>query len=225
MSISIIIPVYNEEDCIERCIEETREAFQDTDYEIIMVNDGSTDRSHAIMDRLVAQNNRIRYISYANNKGYSHAIRKGIQLTSKEYTSYLDADLQYPPMELRRMYEFALENNQTFVLGTSEQKYYQLHRRVMSLAYNLLVSKLLNLRISDANSLKLIRTQALRKLDLKGELGAIELEVLVGIANQSIPINLFPIRAQERFAGQSKWSLKLIYVTLQTIMELRHLRR
>jgi len=222
MSISIIIPVYNEEECIERCIEETQKAFHDTDYEIIMVNDGSKDRSHEIMGRLAVQNHQVKYVAYANNKGYSHAIRKGIQLASKEYTSYLDADLQYPSTELRHMYDFAVTNKQVFVLGRPAQKYYELHRRLMSFAYNLLVSKLLDLPVTDANSLKLIKTHTLRELDLRRERGAIELEVLVGIAKRSIPITLFPVRVQERFAGKSKCSLRLIYPTIQTILELRN---
>jgi hypothetical protein len=71
----------------------------------------------------------------------------------------------------------------------------------------------------------LIKTKTLKRLPLKRELGAIELEVLVGIVNQSVPIHFFPIRVQKRVAGKSKTGLKLIGPTLKSIMELRRTRR
>ena len=225
MSISIIIPVYNEEECVERCIRETEKAFCDTDYEVILVDDGSTDRSHEIIGRLVAQNGHTKYISYPDNRGYSHAIRQGIRLVSKEFTSYLDADLQYPPMELRNMYEFALRNRHAFVLGKPAQKYYKPWRRFMSFVYNFLVARLLHVHVGDANSLKLIATRTLKGLDLTREFGGIEIEILLGIADRSIPIILFPIRVQERIAGKSKAGLKVILSTLKNILDLHRLRK
>ena len=64
MSISIIIPVYNEEECIKLCVEETQKAFQEVDYEILIVNDDSTDQSHGVISALAAGNGHIQYISY-----------------------------------------------------------------------------------------------------------------------------------------------------------------
>jgi hypothetical protein len=225
MSISIIIPVYNEEKCIERCVRETRDAFLDADHEIIIVNDGSTDGSRRIIAGLANGDHQIRCVDYSANRGYSHAIRQGILLAGKDYTSYLDADLQYPPSELRRMYDFASTERREFVLGKPTRKYYNPYRQLLTYGYNFLVSRLLHLPVSDANSLKLIKTEILKKLPLKGELGAIEIEILVGIANQSPTIHCFPIRVQRRLAGKSKSGLKLIGPTLKSIMELRRVRR
>ena len=225
MSISIIIPVYNEEECIKLCVEETQRAFQEVDYEILIVNDGSTDQSHGVISALAAGNGHIQYISYPENKGYSHAIRRGVQLASKEYTSYLDADLQYLPTELRKMYEFAVKNRYVFVLGKPTRKYYKFLRHFMSLVYNFLVAQLLNLRVGDANSLKLIATQTLKALELKREFGGVELEILLGMIDHTIPIILFPIHVQERLAGKSKAGLKIILSTLGHIIDLRRSQR
>jgi len=225
MSISIIIPVYNEEECIELCVEETLSAFQGTDHEIIVVNDGSTDRTHEIITALVKDRRRLKYISCPINKGYSHAIREGIQIAIKEYTSYLDADLQYPPEQLRQMYDFARGGNSVFILGQPTRKYYNPYRQMLSYGYNLLVSRLLDLPVRDANSLKLIKSETLKSLSLQRELGAIEIEILIGIAQRSIPIRFFPIRVQKRIAGKSKTGLKLIVPTLKTILELRRSRK
>lgn len=225
MSISIIIPVYNEEKCIGLCVEETRMAFQDIDHEIIVVNDGSTDRTHEIITELSIDRLRLKYIYYVVNKGYSHAVREGIQIARKEYTSYLDADLQYPPGQLRQMYDFACRENSIFVLGQPTRKYYNPYRQMLSCGYNLLVSRLLDLPVRDANSLKLIKSETLKSLPLQREWGAIELEILVGISQRSIPIRFFPIRVQNRIAGKSKTGLKLIVPTLKTIFDLRRARK
>jgi hypothetical protein len=123
------------------------------------------------------------------------------------------------------MYDFASRDRPVFVLGKPMRKYYNPYRQLLSYGYNFLVSRLLHLPVTDANSLKLIKTETLKKLPLKRELGAIELEVLVGIANQSLPIHFFPIRVQQRVAGKSKTGLKLIGPTLKSIMELRRVRR
>lgn len=224
MSISIIVPIYNEAECIERCLEATRDAFQDTDYEIIVVNDGSTDLSDRIVRGRLAGSTWLRYISSTENRGYSHAIRQGIRAACKEYTSYLDADLQYPADQLRRMYEVARNENALFVLGRPDRKYYNPYRQLQSYVYNVLVRRLLRLDVMDANSLKVIRTETLKVLPLFRERGAIELEVLVGIANQSIVIRQVPIRVQRRIAGRSKSGWMLIVPTLKTILELRRLR-
>jgi len=217
MSISIIIPVYNEAECIERCLRETQAAFADIDHEIIVVNDGSTDSSDGIVTRMLNGDRRLAHISYRDNRGYSHAIRQGLAVARCEYVSYLDADLQYPPDQLRRMYDFALAERAAFVLGQPTRKYYNRYRRLQSFVYNGLVSRVLGLDVPDANALKLIRADTIRTLRLRGQRGAIELEVLVGVAARSIPIRLFPITVQERVAGRSKSGPALILPTLGTI--------
>jgi glycosyltransferase involved in cell wall biosynthesis len=171
MSISIIVPVHNEEDCIARCLEETRRAFDDLDHEVIVVDDGSTDRSHALIEALAAGDGRIRCISYPVNRGYSHALRQGIQVARKDYTVFLDADLQYPPHEVRVMFDAAAREGRVFLLGAPTRKYYDVYRRMLSAVYNRLVTALLDLPVGDANSVKVIRTDVLKTLRLEGELG------------------------------------------------------
>jgi hypothetical protein len=123
------------------------------------------------------------------------------------------------------MYDFARGEKSLFVLGQPTRKYYNPYRQMLSYGYNFLVSRLLDLPVRDANSLKLIKSETLKSLPLQREWGAIELEILVGIARRSIPIRFFPIRVQERIAGKSKTGLKLIVPTLKAIFELRRARR
>ena len=90
MKFSVIIPVYNAEKYIERAIDSiVKQDYKD--YEMILINDGSTDRSLEIIQRLAERNTRIRVESIVN-EGVSHARNKGIELANGEYVLFMDAD-------------------------------------------------------------------------------------------------------------------------------------
>lgn len=226
MSISIIIPVYNEEECIKECIKQVNEAFHNIDYEIIVVNDGSTDNSHQIILQIIRDNSKIKYVSYPRNKGYSFAIRKGFKKATKEYISFIDADLQYYPKELLKMYIYAKENNLQFLLGISKtkSKYYNPIRRFLSFFYNAYVSLLFNIKLKDANSLKLMNRKYLENINFRFEYGMIEIETLLGFKMQGVPIKTYPIQIQKRIAGKSKCSIKIVYRTLIDCIKFRFLK-
>lgn len=226
MSISIIIPFYNEEECIEQCLRQTKKVFEKTDYEIIAVNDGSKDNSHNIVLKIAQTDPKIKYIFYPENKGYSWAIRESIKRAGKDYVSFIDADLQYPPKELLKMYNYAKNNNLEFVIGesTTKRKYYNPIRRMMSYFYNIYVSFLFGIKLKDANSLKLMKREYLEKISFRFDYGMIELETILGFKMQGIPINTYPINVQKRIAGKSKCSLKIIYRTLIDCTKLRFLK-
>lgn len=248
MSISIIIPVYNEEESIKECLRQTTEIFQNIDFELIVVNDGSTDNSHQIISRLIADNPKtnpplfkkkwngktptflekwgVKYISYSQNKGYSYAIKQGFKEATKEYVSFIDADLQYHPKELLKMYNYTRKNNLRFVLGIpkTRTKYYNPIRKILSFLYNSYVSFLFGIKLKDANSLKLMSRKYLEKINFQFDYGMIEIETLLGFKMQGIPINTYPINVRERIGGKSKCSLKIIYRTLIDSTKLKFLK-
>jgi len=221
MSISIIIPVYNEEECIKRCLKEVGKTFSNIDYEIIVVNDGSFDRSHQIILEFTKNNRRVKYIKYAENRGYSYAIRKGFEKATKEYVSFIDADLQYPPEELLRMYNYAKKNRLDFLIGEPKRKYYNLTRSFLSFFYNLFLWILFGINLKDANSLKLMKRELLQKINLRFDYGMIEIETLLGFRTQGIPLRTFLIKVQKRIAGTSKCSVKLIFRTIRDCIKLK----
>jgi glycosyltransferase involved in cell wall biosynthesis len=224
MSISIIIPFYNEEECIEECIKQAKNIFKGIDYEIIAVNDGSKDKSHNIVLRIAENDPLIKYIHYPDNKGYSNAIQKGIENSHKEYISFIDADLQYPPEELFKMYNFALKNNLKFLLGAPKEKYQNPTRRILSFFYNLYVFLLFGINIKDVNSLKVMKNENLKKINFHYGYGMVEIEALLGFKKQGIPINTYPIEVQKRIAGKSKCSFKIIYRTAVDCAKLKFTR-
>jgi len=103
--ISFVVPVYNEEENISRLVEEIQAVAPDLhdSYEILLVDDCSTDRSLQIIRQLAEQIEPLRYLSFARNSGQSAALYAGFQAAAGDVIVTLDADLQNDPADLRQM--------------------------------------------------------------------------------------------------------------------------
>ena len=120
MKFSVIIPVYNAEKYIERAIDSiVKQDYKD--YEMILINDGSTDRSLEIIQRLAERNTRIRVESIVN-EGVSHARNKGIELANGEYVLFMDADDMHEENTLQQIEDFLVkyDNPDCFCFGFTE---------------------------------------------------------------------------------------------------------
>ncbi|MCA6527322.1 MAG: glycosyltransferase family 2 protein, partial [Pseudanabaena sp. M179S2SP2A07QC] len=104
LSLSVVLPAYNEAQNIGRVIANIVEYFGDRpiDYEIIVVNDGSTDATKEIALELAAQNNQIRLINHPHNLGYGAALRSGFDQALHEYIFLTDGDGQFEISDLDR---------------------------------------------------------------------------------------------------------------------------
>lgn len=107
MSISIIVPCYNEQEALPyfyNAFQELTQTMQQENFELILVNDGSKDATLAVMKQLAEQDKRITYISFSRNFGKEAAILAGLQYSKGDYVALMDADLQDPPALLPEMY-------------------------------------------------------------------------------------------------------------------------
>jgi len=102
MSLSIIVPVYNEEENLIELYERLTKAVKDFDYEIIFVDDGSRDNSYKILKDIYNQDKRVKIVKLKRNFGQIPAILAGIKMAKKEVIITLDADLQNPPEEIHK---------------------------------------------------------------------------------------------------------------------------
>lgn len=93
---SIIIPVYNEEKRIENSINQIKDKLKKIEYEIIIVNDGSTDNTQNILENLEKKYKDIKIISYSKNRGKGYALRQGFMKAQGEFVLMIDADLSTP---------------------------------------------------------------------------------------------------------------------------------
>ena len=101
--LSVCAPVYNEEDLVDHFYERTTAALRGFNYELIIVNDGSRDRTPEILDRLAATDERLRVVHLSRNFGHQAALTAGLEHARGDAVAMLDADLQDPPEEIPRM--------------------------------------------------------------------------------------------------------------------------
>ena len=104
-SISIVIPCFNEEENIQKIINEIIVVFKDLDflYEIILIDDGSKDKSIQVINEIVSQNNKIKFIEFSRNFGKDFALKAGIDFSNADAIVMIDADLQHPPELILQM--------------------------------------------------------------------------------------------------------------------------
>lgn len=115
---SIIVPVYNVEDYLSACLESAVRQKKVTNYEVILVDDGSSDRSGEICDRFAADNNRIRVI-HIKNHGVSFARNTGLDLARGEYILFMDSDDLWEPELLLTLEQMAQSEPDVMIFGNS----------------------------------------------------------------------------------------------------------
>jgi len=151
-SITIFFPCYNEEQNVERV---TREALEVAgrlfdDFEIIIVNDGSKDRTAEIADRLSKENPFIRAIHHEHNRGYGAALRTGFENATKELVFYTDGDGQFKIEEITKL--LPLIEKSDIVSGYRIRRQDSLIRKINAFLWGVLVNALFKINVSDVDS-------------------------------------------------------------------------
>jgi glycosyltransferase involved in cell wall biosynthesis len=166
--LSIVIPVFNEEENLRPLLEELRTALTPSrqDFEVLFVDDCSTDGSLEVLRRLAAEDSRIRVIRLAAHGGQSAALAAGIAAARAPVIATLDADLQADPADLPRLIE-ALDEGHDAVSGVRTCRHDPWLKRLSSSAANAVRRAVLRDSIHDAGcSLKVFRADALRRVPM-----------------------------------------------------------
>ncbi|MDO8503244.1 MAG: glycosyltransferase family 2 protein [bacterium] len=163
-SLTIAIPAYNEEENIEWVVKDALKNLPKyfKDYEIVVVDDGSKDKTGEIADRLAKENSRVRVIHQPNG-GYSKAMSTGILNARKDFVAYMPADGQYLVADMAQMYP--LMDTSDLVLGyRGIRKDYNLYRKILSYGYLIFLWLLFGISVKDLNGPTIWRTTEAKKL-------------------------------------------------------------
>ena len=116
MDLSVVVPIFNEEENIEELVHEITHSLEDINFEIIVVDDKSSDGSLQILQKIKKTNARLRVVKHSRNYGQSFAVRSGIKHAKSECIATLDGDGQNDPNDIPNLYRALIKNN------TSENK-------------------------------------------------------------------------------------------------------
>ena len=218
IDLSIVIPLFNEVDNLEILHSQLDSVLKTLDetYEIIFIDDGSTDGSYQTLKRLQAQDERVRVIRFRRNFGQTAAFAAGFDLARGNIIITMDADLQNDPSDIPLLLE-KIDEGYDVVSGWRvgrQDKF--LTRRLPSQIANFLISKLTRVRLHDYGcSLKAYRRDVVKNIELYGEMHRFipALASWMGIEVAEVPVNHFA-----RKFGKSKYGLgRIIKVVLDLL--------
>lgn len=222
--ITIFFPCYNEEQNVERV---TKEALAvagliSDDYEIIIVNDGSKDRTAEIADRLDKEYPAVRVIHHEVNKGYGGALQTGFKNASKELVFYTDGDGQFKIEEITKLLPFI--ENFDIVSGYRINRRDPFIRKVNAFMWGALVNALFKIRVSDVDSaFKLYRRKIFDEITLTAQGALIDTEVLAKAKAKGYTITEVGVNHYPRVAGeQTGAKLSVIFKAFKELFELKN---
>ena len=210
---TVIMPFFNEENTLEMAV--TNLVNEDFASEIILVNDGSNDKSYEIASRLQNKHEFVKLIESKENKGKGHALKLGINVASKKFIGVLDADLEYSPNDLKNLFQEIDINNLDIVCGS---RFIGDFKRDNIYVRTYLANKFLSMffsiihreKVTDiATCLKVFRKTLFDSIDLKANGFSIEVEILAKTLSKSDNFKEFPISYTARSYEEGK-KIKLI---------------
>ncbi|HEY4383861.1 MAG TPA: glycosyltransferase family 2 protein, partial [Ktedonobacteraceae bacterium] len=185
-SISIVLPAYNEEEVIIATVENvlrTLDAWH-IDYEVIVVNDGSADRTGILLAELAARTPRLRVITHVTNKGYGAALISGFEAASKELSFFMDSDGQFSIEELHQFLPFATSYDA--VIGYRLQRQDRWIRTLNAWGWKQVVALVLGVRVRDIDcAFKLYHTDFLHRQVFETRGAMINAEMLYKLQRES----------------------------------------
>jgi glycosyltransferase involved in cell wall biosynthesis len=217
--LSIIIPVYNEQENVLPLHERLTKALRDLDveYEVILVNDGSTDATEAKLKAIAATDPRFKVVNFRRNFGQTAAMMAGFDFASGEIIIPLDGDLQNDPADIPRLLE-KLDEGYDVVSGwRRERQDAAIRRNLPSRMANWLISRISGVRLHDYGcSLKAYRRSVLKGVRLYGEMHRF---IPIYATWQGGRVTEIPVNHLPRVSGQSKYGLeRVVKVVLDLIV-------
>ena len=223
MDLSIVVPLYNEEKNVEPLCAQLKTALEGVgrEYEIIIVDDGSTDGSFDILKRLHRGNEHLKVIRFRRNFGQTAAFAAGFDRSQGEVVITMDADLQNDPADIPLLLE-KIEEGYDVVSGWRlHRKDPFLTRRLPSMIANWLISQVTGVHLHDYGcSLKAYRREVVKNVQLYGELH----RFIPAIANwMGVSVAEVPVRHYPRRFGRSKYGLSRTARVLLDLLTVRFL--
>jgi len=222
-SLSIFLPAYNESENISKSVNALIKSIpENIIYELIVVDDGSTDSTPQIVRNLIRNNDKIRLIRHRKNMGYGSAIATGLRASKKEWIFFADSDAQFDYRQIKKFINAS--NNYDMVIGYREKRADPYVRKLNSNIYNLCVKIIYRFWVKDVNcAFKLVRREVYESIKPIGSKGAlVSAEIIIKAKRKKYNILELPVRHLPRKKGvQTGANIKVILRSFKEIIKLR----
>ena len=234
--LSVFFPAYNDSGTIASLVITARQTASrlTSDFEVIVVNDGSADATAQIADELARTYPEVRVIHHERNRGYGAALRTGFAAATRDLVFYTDGDAQYDPSEMARLWE-ALGDDVDLVNGYKISRSDPLHRILIGRLYHHTVTLLFGLTVRDVDcDFRLMRRSIFDQVSLEKSSGVICLEMMKKIQDSGFRIAEVPVHHYHRAYGKSQFfNFRRLFKTVVDVAQLwialvvrkEHLRR
>ena len=174
MDLSIVIPLKNEEESLPELCDWIMRVMQANNftYEVILVDDGSTDESWSVIEKIVSINSNIKGIKFQRNYGKSAALNEGFKLAKGEVVITMDADMQDSPDEIPELRSMILKENYDMVSGWKKKRYdNKLTKNLPSKIFNAAARRISGIKLHDFNcGLKAYKRKVVKSIEIYGEM-------------------------------------------------------
>jgi glycosyltransferase involved in cell wall biosynthesis len=223
-SMSVIIPVYNEVELLGEAVHRINAfiAAHFSDYELVIIESGSTDGTGNLTDRLASEIPQVRVIHEGGRNGFGSALKRGYKEATKEWVWFITADTPFPLESMLDAMKL-FPTNDCVLSYRSEDTRKSFFRKIQSVVYNTLVKTTLGLRVKHVNSaFKVFKREVIQSLPLISNGWFIDAETLYWLTKRKVKYTEIPVPLIDRTGGHSTITLS---TPITLLKELRHFLR
>lgn len=219
--LSVVVPLYNEEDNVVLLTEKIHESLKGYYYQIVYVDDFSTDQTRKVVKDM--EDPKVHLILLKKNYGQSLALAAGLDYAEGEYIITMDGDLQNDPADIPMMLPYVLDGSYDVVTGIRQKRRDSLVKKIPSKIANFMVRRVTKLDIKDNGcALKVFTRTIAKDLNLYGEMHRF-ITLLAHL--EGAQIKQVPVRHHARHAGVSKYGLERVFKVIADMMLLLFIRK
>jgi glycosyltransferase involved in cell wall biosynthesis len=224
VSLTVFFPAYYDEKNIDKVVTKAVEVVESLhlkDYEILIIEDGSPDKTGEVADALAIQFPKVRVIHHPKNLGYGATLRDGFLNAKMDYVFYTDGDNQFDLDELKKF--VALIPFSDIVVGYRKEKQYSLYRKFTSLCYNYLLRLIFDIHYWDIDcAFKLFKADLFKKIEIKSIDAFIDAEIMLKAEQLGYTVTEIGVKHLPRVDGISTGARpSVIFRTIKEVFDYR----
>lgn len=206
-SLTVFFPAYNDERTIGGLVKKVLKILPEVakDYEVFVINDGSTDNTIKVLEKLTKTYSKLRILNHRKNLGYGSVLKTGFANAKKEFVFYTDGDGQYDVLELKKIVP-ALKPGIDVVNGYKIKRSDQFYRILIGSAYQWIARLRFPIPIKDLTcDFRLIRRSTIKQINLSYNSGIVCLEMIAKLARNGAVFTEVPVHHYPRPYGHSQY--------------------